>query len=819
MSDRRVDDQIIDEILSEVAQSKREEAAPMAPAHNLEPKANDPVLLYLSDDTPKKESVPRKPSKAGEDTAEFSLDQPSAPAKMVIVPSPEKKADPIEEESDDDMKIAGGVSEPTKTIDPEMEETRELPKLSVSAAATRSFDSFGGAKPIDSQKEAEDKKTAGKKTVEQMEGQISFGDLVDEPEPEPVPEPEPEPEVKEEPLTWEERLQRVREEKIKNFRLTGEEEENDPEEEPEYDEEPEESVPEEEDLDEFTSYDDAPAIAAELSYQRRSGFIGLGISILAELALVWLSVVLHISRSINISPYVYVGVNLFLLGLLTVLNHRIITHGLSALFHGDPDADTAVAIAPTVVLIQTAVLLFKPNFVTATPMAMLPAAAGMILLFGCIGRLVRTCRMQENFRFMATRGDKYAAHLISDSEVARALGRPSIAIGDPEVLYFKKVGFLTRFLYHSCDENALPWVHRWLPIMGAGFSLLTALLYWLIASSASWLNALTVFSSLLCLVTPVAALMIDNVPLRRAAKRALSGGSMIASWAAVREFAQPAAMMVDALDLFPKNSVVLHGIKTFSSTRIDSAILDAASVTVQAGGPLSSVFLRVIEGKTDILQEVDTLVYEQEMGLSGWVDGRRVLVGNRRLLENHGVDVPSYDYESKYVRGGRKLVYLSVGGELSAMFVISYTADADIKAALQEMSRIGVTVLVRTCDPNITEQVVREAVDLEPYSVEVMTAAPARTAEQLVEGCDREQDALLSSNGQVKGMAIAVTACTRLQRVSNVGWWLQFALTVVAVLIGLITVIGGATVAPLYTALYLAFSGIVVALVQRCLKI
>ena len=72
---------------------------------------------------------------------------------------------------------------------------------------------------------------------------------------------------------------------------------------------------------------------------------------------------------------------------------------------------------------------------------------------------------------------------------------------------------------------------------------------------------------------------------------------------------------------------------------------------------LSLIHIWVIENRTDILPAVDSLVYEQEMGLSGWVSGRRVLVGNRRLLENHGVDVPSRDYESRYTHDGRELVY------------------------------------------------------------------------------------------------------------------------------------------------------------------
>ena len=126
----------------------------------------------------------------------------------------------------------------------------------------------------------------------------------------------------------------------------------------------------------------------------------------------------------------------------------------------------------------------------------------------------------------------------------------------------------------------------------------------------------------------------------------------------------------------------------------------------------------MIQDRTDILQDVDTLVYEQDMGMSGWVGGRRVLIGNRRLLENHGVDVPSRDYEARYARDHRQLVYLSTAGELSAMFVVSYIADEGIMEALDALTGAGVTLLVRTCDPNVTEDMVCRVFDLDPYYVE-----------------------------------------------------------------------------------------------------
>lgn len=239
---------------------------------------------------------------------------------------------------------------------------------------------------------------------------------------------------------------------------------------------------------------------------------------------------------------------------------------------------------------------------------------------------------------------------------------------------------------------------------------------------------------------------------------------MLIGWEAVREFGSLHAVAVDAQDLFPSESVLLHGIKTFSGARIDEALLEAAAVSIAAGGPLAGVFRRVIENKTDMLPPVDTLVYEQDMGLSGWVGGRRVLVGNRRLLENHGVDVPSRDYENRYAKDGRQLVYLSTAGELSAMFVVSYIADEGIAQSLHSMEKAGLTLLVRTCDPNVTESLICGTFDMDSYYVEVMGVTAGRAYERLRSAPQTgNPDAVLASNGRLEGMATALTACRRLR--------------------------------------------------------
>ena len=145
------------------------------------------------------------------------------------------------------------------------------------------------------------------------------------------------------------------------------------------------------------------------------------------------------------------------------------------------------------------------------------------------------------------------------------------------------------------------------------------------------------------------------------------------------------------------------------------------------------------------------------------MDGRRVFVGNGRLLQNHGVDVPSADYEARYAKDGRRLVYLSIAGQLSAMFVVSYLPDPEIQSALQYLCRSRVTLLVRSCDPNITASDLCESFELDEYYVDVLPAAAGRLYMQLTEKTTESLPAVMASNGHILGTARVLSACRGLK--------------------------------------------------------
>lgn len=570
----------------------------------------------------------------------------------------------------------------------------------------------------------------------------------------------------------EERLLRSREERARVFSLDDEEEENDPEEE----------VVEEPEIEDFTGYQDTEIVEAELKHRCRMSLLSLIFTSVIAVVLIGLTLIQP-----DIPPLAYLITHLFGLVLMMGLNYSTITRGLSGLFSLRANNDTAPAVAAAACLSQ--VILHFLN--TAAPLPMWTPLAGLLLMFSAIAHHSQEVSVRNNFTFVSYPGDKYAAAVIEEDNALQEIGRRAVSDGEATVAYFRRTGFLNDYLANAYDEDCGDDWSRWLTPAALVLSLILSL----VSFSGSYVNSLwnwlSVFTGMVCLSMPATMLAVQ-IPLSACCRRILARGGFINGWHAVRQFGEPDALVVDIADLYPDESMLLHGIKIFNEACIDDAILTAASLAVRSGGPLSMIFRRIIEQKEELLYDVDSLVYEQGMGLSGWVEGRRVFVGNGRLLQNHGIDAPSSDYEARYAKDGRKLVYLAIAGRLSAMFVVSYLPDPEIQSALRSLCRSHVTLLVRSCDPNITASDLCESFELDEYYVDVLPAAAGRLYMQLTEQVADNLPADMASNGHILGTARVLSACRGLRVKTTLALIVQTIASLLGLIFTLLWALNGA---------------------------
>lgn len=246
-------------------------------------------------------------------------------------------------------------------------------------------------------------------------------------------------------------------------------------------------------------------------------------------------------------------------------------------------------------------------------------------------------------------------------------------------------------------------------------------------------EAVSIFTSALCITSPLAATLGSHMPLRSANEGLNRWRANLLNEDAVEELHDTDGVLLRGSDLFPSGSITLHGIRTFEKKPIDEAILNAASVLCSVDNSLTGIFRGMITNEKN-LKTVESVACEEGKGISAWVDGGRVLIGNRGLLLAHGVAVPPIEVEAGFTAEGKELLYLSNFGSLSAGFVISYHADKQLRTQLRELEKVGIALMVHTTDPNITPARVAQVYGLQEENIHMVPAALQREAEAALDG-------------------------------------------------------------------------------------
>ncbi len=449
--------------------------------------------------------------------------------------------------------------------------------------------------------------------------------------------------------------------------------------------------------------------------------------------------------------------NLVICVLAGIVCSDVISRGIVSLCRMQANCDSPAALAFLGVMVQGIMLVIFPDEISSNPSVSLyfPAAA-LVLFFSAAGRRMQAARIERNFHCIAAEETKYAFEQIENREFAREFSR-GLGPDVDRVAYSTESQFISGFFSQDNPADYCDGFSRLVsPICLAG-ALVVGILTFVLAKDP--FTAVSAATAILCICAPFSGAIIPNLMLSKMSKRLTRKGAMLSGYDAAEEFSETGAVIISDRDLFSEENVMLHGMKVFAEKRIDEAILDAASVILSCNGVMSGVFLNMIGGNRGMLKKVDSLSYEDSMGISAWVDGKRVLIGSHELMRRHEIDCPSKDFESRYARDGRRVLYLASSGELTAMFVVSYNADPETAEILTSLERHGVFASVYTSDPNITSELISLAYGVKKSSVRILPAKIHAEYQELVRPKERTPAKGVHSGG-LAGMQLLLKAAS-----------------------------------------------------------
>ena len=537
-------------------------------------------------------------------------------------------------------------------------------------------------------------------------------------------------------------------------------------------------------VEDYTGEEDEKSILYELNHNIRKLFMRSLLSGIIAAVVVILTIVTRIFPSaicsaVPFAPAAYAILLFILMAASLVLNRVAMLSGLSPLVHIKGNSDTAVAVAGAAGMIQIIVSFFclgdlngfHVNYYTVIPM--------LAFFANNVGKLYMVLRVKDNFKFVSSKGQKYASKIYNNESVAMQM-MSGTAADRPIIAYQHKTEFPSNFLKISYAPDPSEDLASKLAPITTIASIIIAVMYGVV--KLSFADALNAFALITAVSVPVATLLSVNAPVRKLCKTLLSYGSMLSGYPSVKQFCDSTAIMIDANELFPAESISLEGIKTFEDYSIDESLLCGIAILKEAQNPIANAFDSVVAETEETLPEVESVLYEDEIGLVGWIKSERILVGSRTLMEKYSVEVPNMEYEEKYTSQGRQVTYLSRAGRLVAMFVTRYTPDAQLKAEMQRAETNGISFLIRTTDYNVTNDLVAKLYDLFYRSIKVLPTGLGNVLKEAEDTVEETSRSYLITNGKAASLARAVTGCVKIKH--NIS--LSIIIQLIAVIFGLL---------------------------------
>ena len=537
-------------------------------------------------------------------------------------------------------------------------------------------------------------------------------------------------------------------------------------------------------VEDYTGEEDEKSILYELNHNIRKLFMRSLLSGIIAAVVVVLTIVTRIFPSaicsaVPFAPAAYAILLFILMAASLVLNRVAMLSGLSPLVHIKGNSDTAVAVAGAAGMVQIIVSFFclgdlngfHVNYYTVIPM--------LAFFANNVGKLYMVLRVKDNFKFVSSKRQKYASKIYNNESVAMQM-MSGTAADRPIIAYQHKTEFPSNFLKISYAPDPSEDLASKLAPITTIASIIIAVMYGVV--KLSFADALNAFALITAVSVPVATLLSVNAPVRKLCKTLLSYGSMLSGYPSVKQFCDSTAIMIDANELFPAESISLEGIKTFEDYSIDESLLCGIAILKEAQNPIANAFDSVVAETEETLPEVESVLYEDEIGLVGWIKSERILVGSRTLMEKYSVEVPNMEYEEKYTSQGRQVTYLSRAGRLVAMFVTRYTPDAQLKAEMQRAETNGISFLIRTTDYNVTNDLIAKLYDLFYRSIKVLPTGLGNVLREAEDTVEETSRSYLITNGKAASLARAVTGCVKIKH--NIS--LSIIIQLIAVIFGLL---------------------------------
>ena len=226
--------------------------------------------------------------------------------------------------------------------------------------------------------------------------------------------------------------------------------------------------------------------------------------------------------------------------------------------------------------------------------------------------------------------------------------------------------------------------------------------------------------AVLIIACPCALGLATPMSIMVATGRGAQLGVLIKNAEALEVLARVDTLVIDKTGTLTEGKPKVVAVHTLAGHREDAVLGLAASLEQASEHPLAAAIVAHARQRALGLGAVTEFRSLTGQGAQGVVNGQRIVVGNRSLLQSSGVDPTAFAELCRAASAGQTLVLVAVDGEPAGVLYLEDPVKASAAAALAELHREGLRIIILSGDRRSAAAAVADALGVDEVIADVL---------------------------------------------------------------------------------------------------
>jgi Cu+-exporting ATPase len=216
--------------------------------------------------------------------------------------------------------------------------------------------------------------------------------------------------------------------------------------------------------------------------------------------------------------------------------------------------------------------------------------------------------------------------------------------------------------------------------------------------------------------------------------RGAQTGVLIKNAEALERMEKVDTLVVDKTGTLTEGKPAVVGIETVEGFDEDEVLRLAASLERSSEHPLALAIVKAAKAKGVAIGEPGKVDQPVGKGITGLVDGHRLVAGNARFLDEQGIATTALAERADRLRAeGATAIFLGVDGKVVGAIGIADPVKETTPAALKALDEAGIHVIMLTGDNRVTAEAIARRLGIADIEADVLPDRKSEIVKRLRE--------------------------------------------------------------------------------------